>query len=330
MNVGRSYGNVVQLPDGSLVAVGGGAGKRSDGTDVNFTGGDERLKQVELLRPGIDTRVDARPAAAQVARVPLDRAAAARRPRAVDGRRLLAPRHAGAPAGRQSDGRGRDLLAAVPVRRRPARAAAADRGRAGRGALRRAVRRSGCATPRARCSWRPGATTHGADMNQRLVVLETLRTRDGVGRRRALAGRSGRRAAGLLHAVRARQRRARRRSRAGCASAPTRPAAGRRCPDPDADAAPTPPTPPPAADRRRPAAAVPTRARPPSGRKLRAAGLGHPAARPHGAARDRRRCERGAAAALEACSAEALRGRGRARARRSRVRPRARSSAARA
>jgi hypothetical protein len=27
----------------------------------------------------------------------------------------------------------------------------------------------------------PGATTHGADMNQRLVVLETLRTRDGVG-----------------------------------------------------------------------------------------------------------------------------------------------------
>ena len=27
----------------------------------------------------------------------------------------------------------------------------------------------------------PGATTHGADMNQRLIVLETLRTRDGVG-----------------------------------------------------------------------------------------------------------------------------------------------------
>ena len=52
MNVGRSYGNVVQLPDGALVAVGGGAGQRCDGTDVNYTGGDERLKQVELLRPG--------------------------------------------------------------------------------------------------------------------------------------------------------------------------------------------------------------------------------------------------------------------------------------
>ena len=100
MNVGRSYGNVVQLPDGSLVAVGGGAGQRGDGTDVNFTGGDERLKQVELLRPGVDTALDARPAAAQVARVSLDRAAAARRPGPVGGRRLLAPRHAGAPAGR--------------------------------------------------------------------------------------------------------------------------------------------------------------------------------------------------------------------------------------
>jgi hypothetical protein len=53
MNVGRSYGNLVQLPDGELVAVGGGAGLRDD-TGTNYTAGDSRLKQVELLRPGVD------------------------------------------------------------------------------------------------------------------------------------------------------------------------------------------------------------------------------------------------------------------------------------
>ena len=50
LNVARSYGNVVQLPDGGLVAVGGGAG--FDGTDAaNWTAGDQDRKRVELLGP---------------------------------------------------------------------------------------------------------------------------------------------------------------------------------------------------------------------------------------------------------------------------------------
>jgi hypothetical protein len=51
LNLPRSYGNVVQLPDESLLAVGGGAGDKSP-EGVNYTGGDEDLKQVEILEPG--------------------------------------------------------------------------------------------------------------------------------------------------------------------------------------------------------------------------------------------------------------------------------------
>jgi hypothetical protein len=49
---------VVQLPDSSLVAVGGGAGSRDGEGALNWTGTprDERRKQVELLRPGIDSQ----------------------------------------------------------------------------------------------------------------------------------------------------------------------------------------------------------------------------------------------------------------------------------
>ena len=100
--------------------------------------------------------LDARPAAAQVARLPLDRAAAAGRPRSCRRATTTGTSATQArPQGGESDGRGRDLLAAVPVRRRPARAAAADRGRAGRGA--RTARRSASASAmrRAPCSSRP-------------------------------------------------------------------------------------------------------------------------------------------------------------------------------
>jgi hypothetical protein len=60
MHVARSYGNVVQLPDSTLVAVGGGAGDRAKyGTNYVGTPGDEStydqdLKRVELLKPGVD------------------------------------------------------------------------------------------------------------------------------------------------------------------------------------------------------------------------------------------------------------------------------------
>ncbi len=67
MHVGRSSSNVVILPDGSLVAVGGGAGfepggvtaggdpAADPGTQNAYTGRDQELKRVELLRPGTDT-----------------------------------------------------------------------------------------------------------------------------------------------------------------------------------------------------------------------------------------------------------------------------------
>jgi hypothetical protein len=59
LNVARSNGNAVSLPDGSIVVVGGAAGKLADAADPsdqnpgqNWTGGDQRLKRVELLEPG--------------------------------------------------------------------------------------------------------------------------------------------------------------------------------------------------------------------------------------------------------------------------------------
>ena len=180
MHVGRSYGNVVQLPDGSLVAVGGGAGQRADGTDVNYTGGDERLKQVELLRPGIDTAWTLGPPQ--------------RKWRAYHSTALLLP-----------DGR---VLSAgddywhLGTQARPQGGSPMDVGEiysppylfdGDQLAPRPLIEDAPVAVPygapfaiRVRDAARavlvaPGATTHGADSNQRLVVLETLRTRDGVG-----------------------------------------------------------------------------------------------------------------------------------------------------
>jgi hypothetical protein len=180
MRVGRSYGNVVQLPDGTLLAVGGGAGQRDDGTDVNYTGGDERLKQVELLRPGIDTAWTLGPPQ--------------RKWRAYHSTALLLP-----------DGR---VLSAgddywhLGTQARPEGGEPMDVGEVysppylfdgDKLAPRPLIEDGPVAVPygapfgiRVRDGARavlvaPGATTHGADMNQRLVVLETLRTRDGVG-----------------------------------------------------------------------------------------------------------------------------------------------------
>ncbi len=180
MQVGRSYGNVVQLPDSSLVAIGGGAGQRGDDTDVNYTGGDERLKQVELLRPGIDTAWTLGPPQ--------------RKWRAYHSTALLLP-----------DGR---VLSAgddywhLGTQARPQGGSPMDVGEiysppylfdGDQLAPRPLIEDAPVAVPygapfaiRVRDAARavlvaPGATTHGADMNQRLVVLETLRTRDGVG-----------------------------------------------------------------------------------------------------------------------------------------------------
>jgi Domain of unknown function (DUF1929) len=53
-NVGRAYANLVELPDGMLVTVGGGSGIGAvDGQ--NETDGKPELKQVELFHPGVDS-----------------------------------------------------------------------------------------------------------------------------------------------------------------------------------------------------------------------------------------------------------------------------------
>jgi hypothetical protein len=52
-NLGRAYANLIELPDGMLVTVGGGSGVGGmDGQ--NETGGNQDLKRVELLQPGVD------------------------------------------------------------------------------------------------------------------------------------------------------------------------------------------------------------------------------------------------------------------------------------
>jgi Domain of unknown function (DUF1929) len=57
LNVARSNFNIVLLPDGSIAAVGGAAGIAGD-EGQNFMGSppDQRLKQIELYRPGVDRR----------------------------------------------------------------------------------------------------------------------------------------------------------------------------------------------------------------------------------------------------------------------------------
>lgn len=53
-NIARAYANLVELPDGTLVTIGGGAGIEG-AAGQNYTAGSQALKQVELLRPGLDT-----------------------------------------------------------------------------------------------------------------------------------------------------------------------------------------------------------------------------------------------------------------------------------
>jgi hypothetical protein len=179
MNSGRSYGNVVQLPNGELVAVGGGAGKAGS-ADVNFTGGDQRLKQVELLRPGIDDAWRLGPAQQKW------RAYHSTALLLPDGRVLSAGDdywHLGDephPEGGDPMDVGEiysppylfdgDELAVRPaIEDAPAELPyGAAFGIEAPGASRAVL-------------VAPGATTHGADMNQRLVELETARAVDGVG-----------------------------------------------------------------------------------------------------------------------------------------------------
>jgi Domain of unknown function (DUF1929) len=179
MHVGRSYGNIVQLPDSTLVAVGGGAGDR-DKYGTNFVGSpfDERLKEVELLKPGVDTDWTLGPAQRKF------RAYHSTAILLPDGRVLSAgddywylgdEERPGAPHAGESMDVGEiysppylfdgDQLAPRPV---IADAPAAVPYGAGFGVA-VSNREAGRAVLVA-----PGATTHGADMNQRIVNLQTI------------------------------------------------------------------------------------------------------------------------------------------------------------
>jgi Domain of unknown function (DUF1929) len=180
MHVGRSYGNVVQLPDSTLVAVGGGAGDRNDKYGTNFVGypPDETLKQVELLKPGVDDQWALGPAQQKF------RAYHSTAILLPDGRVLSAgddywylgdEERPWAPGSGESTDVGEiysppylfdgDHLAPRPaIDEAPARV---DYGAAFHVAV------SG-RTPGRAVLVAPGATTHGADMNQRIVDLQTL------------------------------------------------------------------------------------------------------------------------------------------------------------
>ena len=73
MKVGRGHHNTVLLPDGSMVTVGGGVGVR----DGDQWAADPEQQQVELWNPATGP-VAPGPGAGREARLPLDRAAAAR------------------------------------------------------------------------------------------------------------------------------------------------------------------------------------------------------------------------------------------------------------
>lgn len=186
MNLGRSYGNVIQLPNGELVAVGGGAGYR-DLEGSNWTDADQRLKQVELLRPGVDTHWRLGPAQQKW--------------RAYHSTALLLPDGRVLSAGDDYWHRG--------DQRRPEGGTPMDIGEiysppylfdGDQPAVRPTINDAPtevhygasfaiAASRAARAVLvAPGATTHGADMNQRLVELQTLRTTAGGLDVRAPAG----------------------------------------------------------------------------------------------------------------------------------------------
>ena len=155
MNAGRSYGNVVQLPDGELVAVGGGAGKFG-----------RRRRQLHRRRPAAQA---GRAAAARDSTPPGGSGPAQQKWRAYHSTALLLPDGRVLSAGDdywhlgdEPRPEGGDPMDVGEIYSPPylfdgdeLAAAADDRGRARGGALRRAVRDQGAAERRARCSWRP-------------------------------------------------------------------------------------------------------------------------------------------------------------------------------
>ena len=213
-NVGRAYANLVELPDGMLVTIGGGSGIAPGFEGQNETGGDPELRQVELLRPGIDSTWTLGP---------LQKKWRTYHSTAVllpDGRVLSAgddywsinntpdPRHQAAGHAARP---GRDLLPAVPVRRREPRApprdhlAAAD-GRDGRGPVRGAVRRRRDRLAAGRQGRARRAGRHDA-RREHEPAPHRARGPDAAARRpRGSGARVGRPGApGLVHAVRPRR-----------------------------------------------------------------------------------------------------------------------------
>ena len=191
LDVARSNGNVVILPDGTLVAVGGGAGFQSGtagdpaGANNSYTGGDQALKRVELLRPGVDAAWRLRARAGEMADLSLDGGPAPGRPRAVRRRRLLGRRRPARPLG--GDRRPPSTRPSSTRRRTCSTATARRRDRWSGRHRRRSTTATASGSPSAaRDAARavlvaPAATTHGADMNQRHVELAVTGRVDGKG-----------------------------------------------------------------------------------------------------------------------------------------------------
>ena len=221
LNVARSNGNVVILPDGTLASIGGGAGSSAPGVTAGgdpavdpgtanaYTGRDQALKRVELLRPGADDAWRLGPAQAKW------RTYHSTATLLPDGRVLSAgddywdigdlPDPWAASGGAVDEGElysppylfdGNEPAPRPVIGDAPGRARYGDvaRLRLSAGDAARAVLVA------------PAAVTHSADMNQRHVELE-IAGASGDSDRRAASGRRRARTARLLHAVRHRRRR---------------------------------------------------------------------------------------------------------------------------
>ena len=163
MQVGRGHHNTLLLPDGSMVTVGGGVGVQKR----RPMGRRPEQRQIELWNP--PPELGARPLSGRNARLPLHRAAPARRPRGLSRRRRQRrhrPRHR------------RDLRTPLPLQGPP------PHDQLSAPHVRSSETSFDVDTPDTNITRAalvaPGATTHANDMNQRYIPLAVAQRPGGV------------------------------------------------------------------------------------------------------------------------------------------------------